>query len=142
MIAGTVVAPAHSATPPLKFGRWVVDPAGDDLPANNAKVNREYVVVSNTTSKAIALKGYKVRDGGSKHTYTFGAFTLNAKKSVTLHTGKGKNTASTLYWGQNYYVWNNTGETATLFNGKGAKVASCTYKKSGSTAKKDGAKNC
>jgi hypothetical protein len=33
--------------------------------------------------------------------------------TVTIYTGKGKNTATKLYWGMGWYVWNNEGDTAS-----------------------------
>lgn len=144
LIAPVVATPGEAATPPLKFGKWFVDLPGNDAQGKtNAKLNAEYIVVANTTGKAIALKGYKVRDAKAKHTYTFGTFTLGAKKSVTLHTGKGKNSSTNLYWGQDNYVWNNDGDTAQLINTRAQTVASCKYvKPKSSTSKTGGWKNC
>lgn len=136
-----ISAPSHAATPPLKFGRWVVDLPGTDK-ATAANLNKEYIVITNTTTKAIGLRGYRVRDYKAKHTYTFGAFTLGAKKSVTLHTGTGKNNATNVYWKQKNFVWNNDGDTAQLLNPKSKTVASCKYVKRGSTSKTGGSKNC
>lgn len=142
--AGAVLAvilpaalPASAATPALKFGTFLADPKGNDLPISTSKLNAEYIVVSNTTSKSIVLTGYKVHDDGRKFTFAFPrGYTLGAKKSVTLHTGSGRNSAAHLYWGKtNTYVWNNTGDTATLLNAKGAKVNSCTYKKTSKGSK-------
>jgi hypothetical protein len=42
-------------------------------------------------------------------------------KSVILHTGKGTNTSSNLYWGRSWYVWNNTGDKATSRDSSGAR---------------------
>lgn len=144
LVAPVFSAPGEAATPPLKFGKWFVDLPGNDAQGKtNAKLNAEYIVVANTTGKAIVLKGYKVRDSKAKHTYTFGAFTLGAKKSVTLHTGSGKNNSANVYWGQDNYVWNNDGDTAQLLNTKGQTVASCKYvKPKTSTSKTGGWKNC
>ncbi|CAN7238099.1 lamin tail domain-containing protein [Knoellia sp. LjRoot47] len=125
-----VAGPAGAATPPLKFGTFRADPAGNDLPMSTAKLNAEFIVVTNTTSRAIVLTGYKVYDAGRKHTYAFPkGYTLGARKSVTLRTGSGRTTATNAYWGKtNTYVWNNTGDAATLINARGAKVHACTYK--------------
>ncbi|TWE12270.1 lamin tail domain-containing protein [Rudaeicoccus suwonensis] len=133
---------AQAAAPPVKFGKWFVDLPGTDR-ATSSSLNKEYIVVTNTTRKAMSLKGYKVRDSKAKHTYTFGTFTLGAKKSVTIHTGSGRNSAANLYWSQRNFVWNNTGDTATLLNPKGKIVTSCTYvKPKKSTSKTGGFKTC
>lgn len=141
LVTPLVATPGEAATPPLKFGKWFVDLPGTDK-ATAANLNKEYIVVTNTTTKAIYLKGYRVRDYKAKHTYTFGAFTLGAKKSVTLHTGAGKNNATNVYWNQRNFVWNNDRETAQLLNTKSQTVASCTYVKLHNTSKTGGSKNC
>jgi hypothetical protein len=45
------------------------------------------------------LTGWTVRDLAN-HVYTFTSFKLAPGQSVTLHTGKGTNTSSYLYWGE------------------------------------------
>ena len=40
-------------------------------------------------------------------------------------------TAAHRYWGASSYVWNNTGDKATLKNNAGAKVDTCTWGSSG-----------
>ncbi|MFC6714512.1 lamin tail domain-containing protein [Branchiibius cervicis] len=141
LVAPVIAGPGDAATPPLKFGKWFVDLPGTDK-ATAANLNKEYIVVTNTTTKAISLKGYRVRDYKAKHTYTFGTFTLGAKKSVTLHTGSGKNNATNVYWNQRNFVWNNDGDTAQLLNTKSQTVASCKYVKLRNTSKTGGWKNC
>lgn len=144
LVAPVFVAPGEAATPPLKFGKWFVDLPGRGADKGTpANLNKEYIVITNTTKKAISLKGYRVRDRGAKHTYTFGAFTLGAKKSVTLHTGSGKNNSANVYWGQRYFVWNNNGDTAQLLNAKAKPVTTCTYTKPArNTNTTGGWKNC
>jgi hypothetical protein len=61
--------------------------------------------------------------------YTFGTFSLPAGKSVTLHTGKGSNTSTNLYWGSGNYIWNNTGDTAYLRKaGTSSNTDTCSWK--------------
>lgn len=147
LLAAPLLAPgAQAATPAVKFSTWVVDLPGTDT-VTAANLNREYITVTNTTTKAINIGGYRVSDNGAKHVYVIPkGFTLGAKKSVVIRSGQGKNSATTLYWGQavkglkpvsrNSFVWNNSGDTATLRNGSGKAVHVCTYKKNkkGSTS--------
>ena len=78
------------------------------------------------------MKGWKITDKSKKHTYKFpSSFTLKSKKTVTLYTGKGRNTATKLFWGRTSGVWNNKGDTAYLYNAHGKLV----YKKIGSKKK-------
>jgi hypothetical protein len=101
-----------------------------DTPITNAKLNAEYVVVRNGSTKAVQLKGVAVREAQS-HVYTFPALSLGAGKAVRLHTGKGSNTAADVYWGQGNYVWNNTGDTAKLRNPAGVLIDTCKWTSSG-----------
>jgi hypothetical protein len=86
--------------------------------------NQEYVKIANKGTKAVNLKGWKIKDNGAKHTYTFPSYTLKAKSTVTLKSGSGKNTASTFYWNKYSFIWNNTGDKASLYNAQGKLVSS------------------
>jgi hypothetical protein len=51
---------------------------------------------------------------------------------VTVHTGKGTNGkpgAADRYWGSGNYIWNNTGDTATLRSATGKTINTCKFKK-------------
>jgi Intermediate filament tail domain. len=101
-----------------------------DVGAPGEKPNQEYVQITNKGTKSVNLKSWKIKDQGAKHTYTFSSYTLKAKFTVTLRSGSGKNTASTLYWNKYSFIWNNHdsahneyGDTAYLYNAQG-KLAS------------------
>ena len=57
----------------------------------------------------------------------FAAYTLGAHSYVKIHTGHGTRTQTDRYWNQNWYIWNNTGDTATLRDSSGGTVDSCRY---------------
>jgi predicted extracellular nuclease len=87
--------------------------------------NQEYVKITNKGTTSVSMKGWKVTDKGAKHTYKFpSSYSLKAKTTVTLYTGKGTNTATKLYWGRVAHVWNNEGDTAYLYNAQGKLVSS------------------
>jgi hypothetical protein len=93
--------------------------------ASHQTINQEYVKITNKGTKAVSMKNWKITDKGSKHKYYFpSSYTLKSKSTVTLYTGKGRNTASKLYWGMGWYVWNNNGDTAYLYNAQGKLVSS------------------
>ena len=48
--------------------------------------NQEYVKITNKGTTAINMNGWKIKDSGAKHTYTFSSYTLKAKSTVTLRT--------------------------------------------------------
>ena len=94
---------------------------------SNTSLNAEWVELHNTSGSKISLKGWKLHDAGTKHTYTFGTYTINAHGSVKIHTGKGSNTQTNRYWGLSGYVWNNDGDTATLLDNHGSRIDRCSY---------------
>ncbi|PZG12114.1 hypothetical protein C1J01_33700 [Nonomuraea aridisoli] len=128
--------PAYAAAPAVQITKIYYDSPGSPDNGRNSSLNGEYVQIKNTGKKAVSLKGWTVRDETSRsdHVYTFGAFTLKAGKTVTVRTGKGKNTATTRYWGRSggtlAYIWNQSADTAYLRNAAGKLVDSCSYNSS------------
>ncbi|MDR6324537.1 lamin tail domain-containing protein [Actinoplanes couchii] len=127
----TVASPAQAA-PALRFHSAQYDSPGKDT-RSNASLNKEWIALVNTGKKAINLKGWKVVDKSA--TYTIGNVTIAGKGGkVYLHTGKGTSSQTHLYWGRGNYVWNNTGDTATLKTKAGKIHDTCSWKqKSGRT---------
>lgn len=83
----------------------------------------EWVKITNKGSSPVSLGGWKIEDEGSKHTYIFPSYTLDAGSTVTVYTGKGTSTAIELYWGSSSPIWNNDGDTAYLFDSSGKLVS-------------------
>lgn len=109
----------------VRITKIYYDSPGTDL-RSNASLNAEYVQIRNGTTKAVSLKGWTLTDA-SRHKYTFGTFTLGAGKTVTVHTGKGRNNATHVYQQRAAYVWNNDRDTATLRRTNGAVQHACSY---------------
>jgi hypothetical protein len=121
----TVQLPSASAAGTVKFTKLYADSPGSDR-GSNKSLNAEYVVVHNGGHKSVKLAGYKIKDK-SGHTYDFpSSFALKAGRSVTLHTGHGRNTAASLYWNQSWYIWNNTTDTAYLIK-KTSRLDTCVF---------------
>lgn len=119
-------APAAEAGPALRFHVWVADPPGKDN-RTNAHLNEERITVVNTSHRAINLSGFSIRDKAG-HRYVFrSGFRLRADSSVMVHTGKGRDRRRHVYWGQGNYVWNNTGDRATLRGRHGTRLDRCVY---------------
>ncbi len=101
-----------------------------------AKLNEEFVVLDNEGTEKISLAGWTLKDetitGARRHVYTFPeAISLSPREKAVVHTGKGKDSFEkgspskwTLFWGRDSFVWNNEGDTATLFDAEGNKVDS------------------
>lgn len=122
-----------SAGNPLQFGHIQYNSAGKDTTGN---LNGEYVVIKNTGSYAINLKGMRVADKLG-HTYVFPSFVVGSKRAVTLHTGKGTNKPGHVYWGNGWHIWNNAkpGDIARLKYPSPSKAVSDTCSWPGDNSK-------
>jgi hypothetical protein len=132
--AVTSAGPAAAAAQPVRITKVVYDSPGSD-DRSNASLNGEYVRITNTSTQTKVLTGWTLRD--ATHVYKFGTLSLGPRKSVVVRTGKGTNSATTRYWGSRAYVWNNTGDKATLKNAAGTTVSTCTW-----TSLGPGSKTC
>lgn len=128
-VASTLVVPLTSveatAASPIRFSRVQYDSPGSDG-GSNASLNAEWARVTNHGRKTRTLTGWTIRDPQG-HVFKFPTFRLRAGKSVRLHTGRGANTRTDLYWRQDNYVWNNTGDKAILRNKNKATIDTCQW---------------
>jgi hypothetical protein len=134
-IAGAVTpasAPVASAAPCVVIYRVYFDSPGSDT-GSNTSLNAEWIKLHNRCSTNKSLTSWRIKDKAG-HRYVFGTYTLKAGAYVAVHTGKGTNTATNRYWGQGWYIWNNTGDTAYLVNSAGTRVDTCTFTGAGSAA--------
>jgi len=99
--------------------RIVYNPDGSDAEG-------ERVELRNGGDTAADLTGWTLEDAAS-YRYPFPAFTLAAGATVTVWVKAGADTASDLYSGRESAVWNNDGDTATVRDGVGNVVDSCSY---------------
>jgi hypothetical protein len=121
----------EEALPAMRLAKVQFDPPGDDE-LTNASLNREWVQVRNFGTKPWTLTGWSIRDvTGFRFKFPEG-FTVEPGATVSIHTGSGRNRPLHLYWGQGSYVWNNTGDKATLKNASGKVVDTCAYDGAGS----------
>ncbi len=121
-----LLAPAAPAAAAIRITRVYVNPPGSDT-GSNKSLNNEYIRLKNTGDKARRLTGWQIRDRGSDHVYTFDAYRLAAGRRVTIHTGRGADTRRHRYWDLDWYVWNNTGDTARLRNRSGELIDGCRW---------------
>jgi Lamin Tail Domain len=123
--ASILTALQANAAGSIQFRQVYYDSPGTDR-GSNSSLNAEYVTIKNTGSTTRTLTGWTVRDP-AHHVYTFPSFRLKPGKSVKLHSGKGTDTGSNLYWGRGWYVWNNTGDKAILRSSGGTLKDSCKW---------------
>lgn len=128
LIPATLISiPSQSAyaAPAVRLTYVQYDSPGTDT-GTNRSLNAEWVRIKNFSSTRKTLSGWTLRDRQG-HVYRFGTFRLGAGKSVRVHTGSGTNTATDRYWRRGWYVWNNTGDRATLKNRAGTTVDTCRW---------------
>jgi len=84
-------------------------------------ISDEYFTLKNSCSYSIGLEGWTASDEAN-HIYTFPGFNLGNNGEVTIVTGAGSDTPTTLYWGRGSAVWNNNGDTLYLNASNGTNV--------------------
>lgn len=95
---------------------------GDD----RDNINGEYVTFRNKCLEPMDLAGFIMSDA-SDTTYTFPAFVLGNKSTVSVHSGKGEDNQTDLYWGRGSPVWNNQGDTLLVWNSTGTLFINYSY---------------
>lgn len=130
LAAGPQAAAPVDAAGCISIYRIYYDSPGSD-DGSNASLNKEWIQLRNSCSSGKSLSNWKIKDAYG-WTYKFGTYTLAGKSVVKIHTGRGSNTSTDRYWGRTWYVWNNTGDTAKLFNSAGTRVDLCKFVDSGS----------
>lgn len=120
--------PAEAAIP-VRFTKVQYDSPGTDN-GTNWSLNAEWVVITNKGTTSRNMTGWTLRDA-SGHVFRFPTFTLARGASVKVHTGRGTNTRTDLFWKQTAYVWNNSGDKAILKTSGGTTVDTCSWSGSG-----------
>jgi endonuclease YncB( thermonuclease family) len=99
------------------------DADGDDLADP-----QENVVFENAGGGVLDLTGYVVSDETSKAYQFPDGFTLEPGDQVTLFSGTGTDTDTTLYWGRTgSAIWNNGGDTVNVTDASGTTVIEESY---------------
>ena len=128
MALGLVVT---SGTPAQAAFRMQITEIDDNSPGpdhgSNASLNAEWVLLHNTSGSPITMTNWILHDGGQKHTFRFGTYTIAPHGDVKIDTGKGGRSQTNRYWNLSWYVWNNTGDTATLKDNHGNVLDRCSY---------------
>ena len=109
------------------------NPHGKDTPN---QLNEEFVVLENEGAEKVSLAGWSLTDetatGARRHIYKFPQMvSLSSREKAYVHTGPGEDSFEkgsppkwNLFWGRQSFVWNDEGDTATLFDAEGNKVDS------------------
>jgi hypothetical protein len=115
----------HAATG-IRISTVSFDSPGDDT-GSSASLNGEWVEVTNTSSKAARLGQWSLHDEHSSHVFSFPGFRLKSHHAVKVHTGRGTDDKTDLFWQSGTYIWNNDGDTATLIAANGKAADSCHF---------------
>jgi len=120
------------------------DPAGKDT---KEKLNDEYVTIKNTGTESINITGWQLTDWRPNqkhiHVYIFPEYlnenttwTLDPGELAFIMTGSGadtfvKGSSNNLpqfhfHWNKDWFVWNNTGDTACLYDVNGILLCQLT----------------
>jgi hypothetical protein len=134
--ASILTAVQANAAGTVYISKVYFDSPGSDT-GSNSSLNAEYVVIKNGDNVSHSISGWTVRDAAG-HVYKFATLRLGAGKQAIIHTGDGTKyttSASThLYWGREWYVWNNTGDKVILRRADGSLKDTCSYSGAGSAS--------
>jgi len=107
---------------PLRITTVHADAEGDD----RRNPNGEYVRICNVSDKPVTLEGFSIQDA-ARHRYVFPNGSLEPGYTTLLLSGRGKDATRhgqlRFYWGTGP-VWNNAGDTASLFDPDGKLIDS------------------
>ena len=107
---------------PLKITMVYADAKGDD----RKNPNGEYIRICNVSSQPVELTGFAIQDE-KKHLYVFPTGSLQPGYTALLSSGPGPTTVRQgqyrFHWDTGP-VWNNTGDTAFLFDPDGKQIDS------------------
>ncbi|WP_267643782.1 thermonuclease family protein [Haloarchaeobius amylolyticus] len=102
-----------------------------DAPGNdNENPNGEYVVFQNVGDSTVDLSGFTVSDAADHRYVVPEGVTLAPGEELTLRSGQGTDTDSTLYWGSDRAIWNNAGDTIEVRSATGLVVLEESYSSS------------
>ncbi len=108
---------------PLEILKIYYDAPGAD--ADNP--NGEWVEIANKGTDVVDMAGFTLKDEGN-HLYTFPSVRLAAGQVLKVHSGRGTDSGTTLFWGlAGDAVWDNDGDTAYLRDSQGHLIDSYRY---------------
>jgi competence protein ComEC len=138
VVAQGIEGQLQKRPPPRKPGEATPTPATSDAsvaisvfadaPGNDHdNPNGEYAILSNQGSQPLDISLWTLCDL-ARHCFTFPeASTIGGGSQVVVFTGRGLNDGVRFYMGSRSAVWNNRGDTATLFDRDGQLIVTYVY---------------
>ncbi|AYV32862.1 Mercuric resistance operon regulatory protein (plasmid) [Streptomyces sp. ADI95-16] len=93
----------------------------EELDADLARQEAEWVEITNTTRDGINLRGWTLRDSDGNR-YRFDNVRIASRATIRIHTGNGRDTRTDLFQDRRDYVWDNRADAATLRDDRGRTV--------------------
>ena len=119
-----MATPAHAAGDVQLLKAQYDSPGKDDR--SNTSLNAEFIVLKNSGTSSVSLEGWTLHDV-TGYRYDFLDIRIGAGQKLRVHTGRGTDTGHDVYWNRGAYVWNNTGDKATLVKPSGAVKDTCKW---------------
>lgn len=101
-------------------GLAIVSVNADAAGRDDENPNGEWVDIANTSTVAIEMTGWSLRDESTRNRFSFpDGFTLDSARSVRVRSGCGADAEAELFWCAETPVWTNTGDTVYLVDPDG-----------------------
>ena len=97
----------------------------------------ECICITSRDASAVDMTGWLVKDA-VRHEYTFPQFRLQSGASVRLHTARGADSETDVYWGRRGHIWDDKGDTAYLLDAAGVLIDEYSYGRGGQREPKSG----
>ncbi len=79
----------------------------------------EWVTITNTGESDVDITNWRITNSGSSYSYVFPDAILESGETITLYSKSGSNTENSYYWNSGENIWNNSGDTAGLYDEDG-----------------------
>lgn len=109
--------------PYIRIDRVEADPPGDDL----APGAGEYVELRSDWCENVPLDGWHLRDDAGNVIRIADGYLLRPQQTMRVYTGPGSRTEENYYAGRDTEVWDNAGDTATLYAPEDAEADRFSY---------------
>lgn len=114
--------------PPVQIGNVSlvkIETMQFNAPGDDRKnLNGEWVRITNRGEEPVLMAGWTLSDISGAGPYTFPAYLLLSRESVTVYSGTGRMNDTSLFMGRTDPLWGNNGDTAFLRDGSGTLIDS------------------
>ena len=114
-------------TPSLTTNQLLISVFADAPGNDHQNRNGEYALLFNESVSPIDISGWTLCDL-AQHCFVFpGGSVVSPGGQVVLFTGSGRTDGISFFWGSPSAIWNNRGDTATLFDRDGRVIVRYVY---------------